>query len=260
MSSPRVLLVDIETLPNLGYTWGKYDQTVLSYEREWELASFAWKELGRGKVEALARPDFRDKTDEALTRAIYKVLQKADIIIGHNAERFDSPMLRSKFAVLQLQPLTYRTVDTCRIARGQFRFNSNKLDDLAKTLGIGRKLQTGGFDLWLRCMKGDKTAWKKMITYNKHDVVLLERVYERLKAWFPSHPNFALYSGEGDRPECPVCESLDVQRRGFHVMVQRRAARFQCQKCGHWFHKALSKLIKDDVVTKPRASKKGRGK
>lgn len=244
MSSPRVLLIDIETLPNLGYTWGKYEQNVLSYVKEWELASFAWKELGRGKVEAIARPDFADKTDASLVKAVRGIVEQADILIGHNIDRFDSPKLRSKFVVAGLSPTSYRTIDTRTMARKYFGFNSNKLDDLAKTLGIGQKLQTGGFDLWLQCIAGDPKAWAKMVRYNKWDVVLLEKIYLALRAWYPQHPNFALYSGEGDKPECPVCESTKVNRQGYRVMATRRAARFQCQKCGHWFQKPLSKVEK----------------
>jgi hypothetical protein len=241
MSSPKVLLVDIETFPNLGYSWGKWDQNILEFVKEWELASFAWKQLGIGKVEVLSRPQFKDKTDAALTRAVYKVLETADIVIGHNAAKFDSPKLKAKFVALGLRPLSYKVVDTCLIARSQFGFNSNKLEDLAKTLGLGRKVPTGGFELWLKCMAGDRAAWKKMVKYNAFDVTLLERVYEKFKAWYPSHPNFALYSGEGDRPECPVCESLNVQRRGYHVMIKRRAARYHCQKCGSWFQISIGK-------------------
>lgn len=244
MSSPRVLLIDIETLPNVGYTWGKYEQNVISFVREWELASFAWKELGRGKVQCIARPDY--KSEAAFVHAVRKIVDDADVLIGHNIDNFDAPMLHVKFAKLGMRPTVYRTVDTKKIAKRSFRFMSNKLDDLGNVLGVGRKLQTGGFELWEKCIAGDPAAWRKMVRYNKQDVLLLERVYLRLRAWYPTHPNFALYSGEGDKPECPVCESTKVQRRGYRVMTTRRAARFQCQnpKCGHWFSRALSKVEK----------------
>lgn len=244
MSSPKVILIDIETLPNVGFCWGKYEQNILAYVKEWELASFAWKELGRGKVEAIARPDFKDPTDVSLVKEVRKIIDTADVLIGHNIDGFDSPMLRVKFVSQGMQPTSYKTVDTLKISKSQFRFNSNKLDDLAKTLKIGRKIQTNGFELWQRCIKGDAKAWVQMAKYNKHDVVLLEKVYQRLRSWYPSHPNFALYSGEGDNPECPTCESLNVIRRGFIVMVHRRSARFQCKKCGKWFSRPLSKAEK----------------
>ena len=245
MSSPRVLLIDIETLPSLGWVWEHYEADVLWYEREWELASFAWKELGRGKVQCLARPDFKDDTDEGLVCATREVIEKADVLIAHNGDRFDTLKLNAKFVQYGMKPLSYKTIDTRKIARSRFKFSSNKLDDLAQRLGIGRKIQTGGLELWRQCIAGNPAAWRKMVRYNKWDVVLLERVYNRLRAWYPQHVNFALYSGEGDRPECPVCESTKVERRGYRVMVARRAARFACQKCGHWFSRPISKAERD---------------
>lgn len=240
----KVVLIDIETLPNIGYTWmGRYDQTVLGYVKEWELASVAWKDLGAKKVDCIARPDFKDDdSDASLTAAVWDVLDGADILIGHNIDRFDSPMLRAKFVEYGLNPTKpYKTIDTRKIARSQFRFNSNSLNDLASTLKLGSKVQTGGFDLWRKCMAGDAEAWARMVKYNRHDVVLLEKVYERLKAWYPSHPNLSLYGDERDRPACVVCASEKVQRRGYHVLKARRSARYQCQKCGHWFSAAMGR-------------------
>lgn len=231
--SPTVLLIDIETSPNLSYTWGKWEQDVIRFQKEWELLAFAYKELGRQPTRCLARPQFKDKSDRSLVKAVWSVCNSADVLIGHNIDAFDSKKLKAKFVEYGLPPpMPYKTIDTCKLARSQFAFNSNKLDDLAFTLKLGRKKATGGFDLWLACMAGDKKAWAKMIAYNKHDVVLLEKVYERLKAWYSNHPNLALYE---DRPGCPVCSSLKVQRRGVHVLKLRKAERFQCQDCSHWF-------------------------
>ncbi len=235
--SAKVILVDIETSPNLGWTWAKYEQNVLRFEKQWDLLSFAYKELGRQPTRCIARPDFKDKSDRALTQAAWEVLNEADIIIGHNVDKFDNRKLRAKFLEHGFAPpKTYKTIDTLKIARSQFAFNSNSLNDLAGTLKLGRKLKTGGIDLWFDCMAGDPKAWAKMIAYNKQDVVLLEKVYERLRSWYPNHPNLALYE---DRPGCPVCGSDKVQRRGFHVLKARKAARYHCQNCSHWFTSSL---------------------
>lgn len=232
----RVYLIDIETTPNLGYTWGKWEQSVIEFYKEWELLSFAYKELDKGGVRCLARPDHPGKNDRRLVEAVWKVLNEADVLIGHNIDDFDNRKLRAKFLEHGLRPPTpYKTIDTKKIAKSQFAFNSNSLNDLAKTLGLGKKADTGGFDLWLGCMAGDRKSWAKMIAYNKHDVVLLEKVYERMKAWYPGHPNLALIAR---REGCPVCASERVQRRGFQVLKLRRNARFHCQECGHWFHRA----------------------
>lgn len=240
MAKPKIILLDIEISPNVSYTWGgKYEVNVIEFMREWEILSFAYKELGKRKVHCVARVDFKDYTENSLVKAAWKVLDSADVVIAHFGDSFDIPKLRAKFLEHKLPPPTpFKTIDTVKIARSQFKFTSNKLNDLAKTLQLGQKKETGGINLWFQCMQGNKSAWSRMKAYNKHDVVLLEQVYERLKAWFPAHPNFALLA---DRPGCPVCASAHVQRRGYYVMKTRKAARFQCGACGAWFSRALSK-------------------
>lgn len=236
-SSPKIYLIDIETSPNIGYTWGKYDQNVIAYQKEWELLSFAWKPLGSARTDCLARCDF--DSEAALIAAVWAILDGADVLIGHNIDQFDNRKLRAKFVQHRLPPPTpYKTIDTKKIAKACFAFNSNSLNDLAATLQLGKKAATGGFDLWLQCMAGDPKAWKKMIAYNKQDVVLLEKVYNRLKTWYPSHPNLALYDEDAQRPACPVCRSAKVQRRGKHVMRVRTTQRYQCRSCAHWFQHA----------------------
>ena len=240
--SPRVILLDIETSPNVGYIWGKYEQNVIAYQSEWQLLSMAWKLLGEKKVHCISRPQFKDKTDKMIAEAAWDILATADVVIAHNGARFDIPKLRAKFIEHNLPPLPpLKVIDTRKIARSQFMFNSNSLNDLAATLKLGAKAQTGGFDTWLGCMNGDKKAWKRMIEYNIQDVVLLERVYERLAAWYPNHPNLTLYAAATTvgRPVCPVCSSDNVQRRGYNVMKTRRNARLHCQDCRHWFSAAL---------------------
>ena len=238
--TPRIILLDIETSPNLGYSWGKFEQNVLRFDKEWELLSFAYKVLGApaSKTICHARCDYTDKTDYRLVCQAAAVMDGADVIIGHNIDRFDNKKLRAKFVEHGLAPpKPYKTIDTLKIARSQFAFNSNSLNDLAFTLKLGRKVQTGGIELWFGCMANDPKAWKKMIAYNKHDVVLLEKVYNHLRTWYPNHPNLTLYSDDGIG--CPVCRSLKFQRRGTQVLQQRVAQRYQCQACGHWFHRKV---------------------
>lgn len=233
MSKPKVLFYDLETSPNLGYVWGKYDQNVLEFKKQWELLSVAYKWQGEPKVHCLSRPDFKDGTDKSLTHALWKLFDQADIVIAHNGMDFDDKKARAKFIEHGLQPpSTFKSIDTKRIAKSQFNFNSNSLNDLGQLFKLGKKLETGGIQLWLDCMAGDKAAWKRMIAYNKQDVALLEKVYNRMRAWAPNHPNFALIA---DRSGCPVCLSVNTQRRGYAVRIKTKAQRFQCMDCGHWF-------------------------
>src|ERR1700688_2985826 len=174
----RILLYDIETAPNLAYVWGKYEQNVLEYQREWSLLCFSYKWLGEKTTKCVSLLDFTDagsnRRDEYVVKALWDLLNQADIVIAHNGDQFDNKKMNARFITLGMNPVApYRSIDTKKVAKQYFNFNGNSLNDLSRTFKIGKKLPGMSFDVWLGCMKYDKASWKKMIKYNKHDVNLL---------------------------------------------------------------------------------------
>ena len=153
-------------------------------------------------------------------------------------------------AVHGLEPPTgFKEVDTLQVARKQFKFTSNRLDDLCRVLGIGEKHETGGFSTWEGCMEGDEKAWRKMKTYNRHDVILLEALYLRLLPWMTNHPNMAVMS---DKPDaCPKCgaRQSQIQSRGwrYYQLTKRRA--FRCAMCRGIFYGRS--FVKSDAQNVP---------
>lgn len=236
-ASPRILHIDIETFPNLAYIWGVYEQNALSLERSTIVASFSAKWHG-GKQITKALPDYplyeKDSFDDsALLRDIWALLDEADIAVAHNGDQFDFKKLNARFIKIGLLPPSpYQTVDTLKIARKHFRFESNKLDELGKFLGLGEKVTHTGFKLWQGCMKGDERSWKLMKKYNAQDVKLLEAVYLRFLPWIKNHPNRAAYDPSGMC--CPKCGSSKLQARGELVSLAGRKKRYQCTSCGGW--------------------------
>ena len=93
---------------------------------------------------------------------------------------------------------------------------------------VGKKVNTGGFELWLKCMQGDKRAWNKMKEYNKGDVVLLEKIADKLIPWANNTPTNEYGI------TCPACSSEHVQMRGWYVNRVFKSRRYQCQNCGRW--------------------------
>jgi hypothetical protein len=81
-------------------------------------------------------------------------------------------------------------------------------------------------------MDRKKEAWATMEAYNKQDVLLLERVYDRLLPWITNHPNL---SAHGDTFCCPKCGSVDYQQRGYAIQLGGKYRRYQCKPCGGWF-------------------------
>jgi transposase len=127
-----------------------------------------------------------------------------------------------------------------RVVKSNFRFVSNKLDYVSQRLGLGKKTAHEGHELWLKVMNNDRAAWKRMEEYNKNDVVLLEKLYNRLKGWIKQHPNHNAYNAN---IVCPNCSSRKLHKRG---EVRSRTSifqRYQCQGCGAWSRSNISQKI-----------------
>ncbi len=232
----KIVFIDIETAPSLGWVWAKWETNVIEFKKDWYMLSFAYKVMGEKKVVTRGLIDYPEykkdvENDEALVNDLWKVFDDADILIGHNGDAFDIRKSNSRFLTHALPPPSpYKTVDTLKIARRAFKFDSNKLDDLGHYLGVGRKLPHTGFNLWKGCMTGDPQAWKLMKKYNGHDVELLEKIYFLMRAWAPVHPN--VNKGQA---ACPKCASTHTQKRGFSYTLLRQKQRLQCLNCFGWF-------------------------
>ena len=236
LKEPRILLFDIETTAILARVWGLYEQNAVDVEKDWYMLSFAYKWLD-SNVHVIGLPDFpiykKDpENDRDLIKKLWELFNQADIIVAHNGNAFDIKKSNARFIHHQLSPpAPYKTIDTLLMARKHFNFSSNKLDDLGKYLGIGRKVETGGYSLWRDCLRGDKRAWKKMKEYNSYDVVLLEQVYLKLMPWSKEVAT--------NTDNCPKC-SGDLTRRGYRLTIGYKYQRYQCNNCGGWSSERLN--------------------
>ena len=80
-------------------------------------------------------------------------------------------------------PVKFNSIDTLKMARAGFKFNSNKLDYMGDYLGLGQKIKTE-FNLWKDItLKNCPIAMNKMVKYCKRDVTLLEEVYNKLQPY-----------------------------------------------------------------------------
>ena len=234
----RVLLWDIETAPTLAYVWQRWKQNIGSNQVEREgtyMLTAAWKWLGEDEIHCAFASDPVNGEDSNICSLLYEAIEQSDVIIGHNQNGFDLPILNARLVQNGFPPLkSVKKIDTLQIAKKNFKFNTNKLDDLGKYLGVGRKIDTGGFELWHSVIKGDNDAFCRMADYNKQDVILLEKVYLKLRA-FDSNPQAnASHYYEDNLSRCPVCGSSGVVESGnaCYTPVSKFVERV-CQDCGH---------------------------
>ncbi len=246
IKKPKVLFYDIETSPNLAWVWGKWEQNVIAYDKEWEILCFAWKWAGEKAVQTAVK---KGKDDRSVVKALWKLFDEADVVIAHNGDKFDQRKATARFIKYNMKPPSpVVSVDTKKVAKRYAAFNSNSLDDLGEHLGLGRKVKHEGFTLWLGCMANKAASWKSMLTYNRQDVVLLEKVYLRLRPWIKNHPNLAYLKGWSKG--CPNCGSKSLISHGFRTTKESKFRRLRCKDC-FAFSQVLVKVKKKKKKKKP---------
>jgi len=248
---PKILLFDIETMANEGYVWGIWEQNVIAIKRPWYMLSFAYKWLGDKKTQAYSLPDFKlfkrnRRDDKALCKELWKLFNKADVVMAHNGFSFDVKKAQARFIKHRFKPTSpFQQIDTLKVAKKYFKFDSNKLDELGKYLGVGQKIVHTGFDLWLGCaVRNEKKSWNNMVAYNKQDVILLEAVYERMKPYMTDHPNHNVF--DNTKNKCPTCGGIRVIKDGKRPTRTTMQQRMRCMDCGANSTKPITK--KDNSI------------
>ena len=232
----RILLCDIETSAATARVWSLFNQNIginqIVAPGSTLCAAYKW----------LGEPDKKIKFVSswgtgfaAMVKSLYDAMDEADVIITYNGNRFDIPTLNREFLLAGLTPPSpSKSIDLYRTVRKQFKFVSNKLDFVCQQLGLGSKTHHKGMDLWTGVEAGNRKDQRTMEVYNKQDVFLLEKLYNRLLPWIPNHPSTVVHDSLTDVPRCPTCGGSHVQRRGYHITKVARYHRLHCQDCGSW--------------------------
>jgi len=236
------LFFDIETSPNIGLFWEagykkNIDYSNIIKERAIICICYKWED---SKDVGYLTWDSK-QCDKKMLLKFIEIANIADEMVGHNGDKFDLAWIRTRclFHRINVFPV-YTTIDTLKLSRSKFKFNSNKLDYIAKYLGMGEKIKTE-FGLWKAIvLNKDKEAMVKMVKYCQQDVRLLEKVYKELSTHIFAKTHYGVIFGE-DRGSCPECGSDEIIR-----MVNRVSAtgvkkiQFQCKTC-HKYHTKVDK-------------------
>jgi DNA polymerase elongation subunit (family B) len=201
------LFFDIETCPNIGFFWeAGYKLNVgpqnIIQERRVICVSYKWE--NEDVVYNLRWDDNKD--DKSLLQAFAKIMYEADEVVSHNGDKFDIPWLRARCLYHRIAFPTYvKSLDTYVKSKAQFRFNSFKLDYIAKFLGVGGKIETGGWESWVKItLYNDKEALDTMIEYCNNDVIILEDVFKELESYIKLNTHVGVFEGKS-KCSCPAC-------------------------------------------------------
>jgi DNA polymerase elongation subunit (family B) len=237
------LFFDIEVSPNLVLTWAAGYKQIVRYQeivRERAVICICWKWEGESKVHSL---QWTAGDDKEMLEKFAAVLEEADEVVGHNSDRFDIRWLRTRclYHGIKLSPYI-KGVDTLKLAKAGFRFNSNRLDYIGKFLQVGgKRIVSGHEDLWQSItMHNDQKALDKMIAYCKRDVKLVEDVYHKLEDYGVYKTHAGVLAGK-DKLSCPRCASEQTISRGSRVSATgQRKKILSCNDCGRFFSVAAT--------------------
>lgn len=241
VQEPRILILDIETAPLTAYLWGLW-QNGVSPDNVIEptyVLSWAAKWLNDDMVMWDALCNDEDyvpggENDERMLHGIWDLLNKADIVVAHNGDKFDIKRLNTRFLLAGFPPPTpYKTVDTLKVVKRNFAFDSNRLSYLLRLVVGVSKGESGGFETWTGCMAGDTRAWADLVRYNCDDVEKLEQLYLAIRGWDHLHPSAATHGSGTKVPLCPTCSSEDVSPTESTIGTRTGQYRvWKCNDCG----------------------------
>lgn len=239
---PKRLFFDIETSPNIALLWEPGHQISISSDfiiKERAIICVGWQWGHEKKVHALTWD--KNHNDKTLLEKFVKIMHEADEIITHNGDGFDTPWIRTRCLKhgIPLSP-DFVSIDTLKAARSKFKFNSNRLNYIAKFLNVGEKIHTD-LDLWKAVvLDKNSNALKEMVRYCKKDVSLLKEVWEKMDSYLPAKSNFG-----SNIKTCPSCSSVNVKIAHRRVTAQMyKKVQFQCKDCGKYHTVAESRFNK----------------
>ena len=230
----RRLLIDIETAPNLAHVWSLWNENVGLNQliESGEMLCFGAQWYGEHNIPQYGFHSRWYDGHRNMVIAAHELLDEADAVIHYNGKRFDVPWLNRSMLEYSISPPSpYKQIDLLETVKREFRFPSNKLAYVCERLGVGEKIETGGHELWVKVMAGDRKAQQDMERYCLRDVHLLGPLYERLQPWIRDHPSFGAMTG-GD--VCPACGSDSLNRQGYAYTRTGKYQRYVCGQCGKW--------------------------
>ena len=244
----KILHFDLETKPILAWIWSLWTKfiSIEQIEEDWMILCWAakWHQAGHVMYAALWHEQdpesqyINPENEYQILLKLWYLLDEADVVVAHNARKFDVKKFNAKcFEYGLTPPQPYKVVDTLETSKKSFGLTSHKLDYTAKLKGYGNKLDTK-FDTWLEVIRGNKKTRQHMLDYNIHDVELLEDIYTDMLPWMNRHP-----VPQGVK-QCK-CGSTEFRQSGTVSLTAGVYQTYRCKHCGSWYRDTDNTLSKD---------------
>lgn len=233
----KILVFDVETAPKMAHVWGLWKQNVpiSMIHSDGYVMSWAAKWVGEDEImsDTLFNYGNSMENEYLVAQSLYRLMTEADALVTYNGDKFDIKVMNTCFVTAGYPPpVPSKSIDLYKTVKKHFNFTSNKLDFVCDKLGLDRKVQHGGWELWRDCIAGNAESWKTMERYNVQDVIITEQLYHRLLPWIHNHPNVALYD-DSEEVRCTNCGSDDLKQASGPVYLKTGTyKRYRCGSCG----------------------------
>lgn len=239
----KIAFIDTETMPNLGAFWASGPKLSIGPEaiiQERFMLSVQWSWNNEKEVHVV-QANIKKRDDTKVIKALTKILQEADIVVGHNVRKFDLRWAAGRALLLGLEPTRSKFVkhiDTMILAKQAFYLNSYKMDYICQKLGIKGKIKTS-FSDWMAILNVDNAAElaqeraNYLCKYGKHDINMNRELFIKIlpHVKLTNKLEMMLY---GKSAVCPECQSFKVHGKGLRVTkTGKNMHRFVCGACGH---------------------------
>lgn len=210
----KILIVDVERLPGITrqFWWDRKDlqRRYISYddvERQPRTTIVCAKWYDQPDVIQLAEWDTGGR--KQFLKKVHRLLEQADIIVGHNVDNADIPWLKGDLHIeAGLPPLPpFKTVDTLKVLRREFKSGApfKGLDAFCQIAGIPAK--TDRYDrMAMERAVTEKSVEdrERLVAYCAGDVVATQGLLDYLRPHIKSHPHLFV-DGKNTLTVCNRC-------------------------------------------------------
>ena len=211
----RILIYDIETSRmEVSTFWtGKQYINHKQIKKEPKIISISWKWVGDDKINSLTWDE--EQCDFKMVQSFLKEYNSASMVVGQNNNNFDNKWINTRAAKHSLEVNRFiKSLDIYKMSKRYFRLPSHSMEFMANYFGLTPKQKHDGIIMWDKIEYGtpkeQKEYLKKMVDYNKGDIITTEELYMTLKPYFGTVNNYAVASGL-PKWACPVSGSTDVK-------------------------------------------------
>jgi hypothetical protein len=220
----RILILDVERLDGITeqHFWGRGDlknryihpETIKRYPRT-TIVCAKW--YFSPHVIRLAEWDKGGR--KAFLRKVHRLLERADIIVGHYIDEADIPWLKGDLHIeAGLPPLPpFKTVDTLKVLRKQFKSGApvKGLDAFCQIIGLPGKTDRYDRDAMERAVTDKSVEDRQRLTdYCAGDVIATQGLYDWARPFITNHPALFM-DGKDKLTTCHRCggETEIIPRR-----------------------------------------------